>query len=746
MRFLLIVASCLMPLLAGAARGADVSIGEIQVGFAGHYKAGEWTPLNVRIEGAADPSGWVVETETLDADGSTVIRASESLSLEPIAEQSWLRTVFQAGRLGSSLAVRIRDASGTIRAERRFRSGTEHLPVALTDEVPLWVSTLPLGDTRENAESGWSEQLRLVTARSPLPTDPLAYRAIDLLIVPGDLEASPKVLAAIQRYVAVGGRLMISLGERTDPFESTTLAEWVPIETSGTIQLRDFSDLEDFAKLQPGLQRLPARARVRIAAMESAARAVLPWRGTNHLLVARDAFGFGDVTLIAFDLFHPTFAQWNGLPMFIERSMRDSPERPGPPRTDSNVSDLATQLILAEDDFPGLRRISVGQSLLLLLLFAVVVGPLDYLLVHRWLKRPALTWVTLPLLVIGAAWWLNYSAHAANGTQSLYNEITLWDYDLASQTTRGKSMVSLYAAAPIRADLVAHPQVIDKSLGVAVDGSAVDGSAVGGNQATKNSLAGQMGWVAAPEENFGGLYRDASGGMFLPAYQVAGTGDDREGKGIPMLAWSSRQLSSIWSAQGQASPVSADLRAYGAEFLEGTISHELSSPIKNWMIVFGNQIYTPAEEQWPPGKPLSIGSTAFTRRDARSLLTGQTQITVEKKSGQAGSEYLVKETAYDRNVTDPAVITRMLSFHDIAGGSDYTKLTNTLWSRDDLSPLLGLGRAVLWGEVEPPEGAWRASGEGGAEFTPARRRMFVRIVLPVEKNTPRPLPSLEREQ
>lgn len=742
MRFLLIVASCLLSLLAGAARAADVSIGEIQVGFAGHYKAGEWTPLNVRLEGvvplegASQSSGWIVETETLDADGSTVVRASEPLSLDSIEGQSWLRTVFQAGRLGSSLTVRVRDASGAAHAERRFRAGTEHLPPALTDDVPLWVSTLPLGDTRENAEPGWSEQLVLVTASMPLPSDPLAYRAVDLLVVPGDLDVSPEAFAAIKRYVAVGGRLMISLGERTDQFESAALAEWVPIETAGTIQLREFSDLEDFAKLQPGLQRLPARARVRIAAMETAAKSVLPWRGTNHLLVARDAFGFGDVTLVAFDLFHPTFAHWNGLPAFIERSMRDAPERPGPPRTDSNVSDLATQLILAEDDFPGLRRISVGQALLLLLLFAVIVGPLDYLLVHRWLKRPALTWITLPLLVVGAAWWLNYSAYAANGTQSLYNELTLWDYDVASQTTRGKSIISLYATEPVRADLVAHPEGIAKALGVESEE----------NQPSENPLTGQMGWIAVPEENFGGLYRDASGGMFLPSYQIGGTGGDQEGKGIPMLAWSSRQLSSIWSTEGQASPVSADLRAYGAEFLEGSISHDLARPLKNWMILFGNQVYTPTDDQWQPRTPLQVNSSAIKRRDARSLLTGQIQITVEKKSGEAGAEYLVKETAYDRTVADPALIVRMLSFHDTAGGSDYTQLTNTLWSRDDLSPLLGLGRAILWGEIELPDSAWDARAEGDVDFTPARRRTFVRIVLPVEKNTPRPLRPLKREE
>ena len=724
MRCSFFIAGCLAVLLAVPARGADTAIESIEVGFAGHYKAGGWTPLAIQLdERAAAGSVFTIETETIDADGSTIIRISPPVRIETVNDQRWLRTVYQAGRLGSGLTIRLRSRNGELLAEKRLRPGTSELPAALRADIPLWVTTVALPERDPESETTWSPELRIVAVSGPLPVDPIAYQAVDLLILPGDLDASDAVFEAIRGYVAGGGRLAITLGDRTRGFETSPLAEWISIETDGTIQLREFSDLEDYANSE---RRLPARARVRIALIKAATESVLPWEGTGRLIVGRDPHGFGDVTLFAFDFSHPTFLSWTGLPAFIERAIRRSEEPTGTVLT-GDVSDLATQLLRAEDNFPGLSRISVGRALLLLLAYAAIVGPLDYLIVHRWLGRPALTWITLPLIVAGAAWWLNSRAIATNGTQSRFNQLTLLDHDLASGTGRGRSIVTLYATSAVRADLTVDPAAVRQVIGA---------------DAASQPFATRLGWLAAPEEAFGGLYRDTAGGLFRPEYSITSENQRAQAHEIPLLVWSSRQFEASWLSTGQEIAFTAELASAGRGFLEGTVEHSFAGPIRDWMIVYGNQAYLPAAVEWDANTPLLLDSRAFSRRDLRSLLTGRTQVKIEDDASELGAKYFVTDTAYDPRATDPAMIARMLTFYESAGGATYTKLTNSLWEGDDLTPLLDLGRAVLWGEIEPVDSGVEIDSESHEVFEPARRRTFIRLVLPVKPAGPTPAEPL----
>src|SRR5690606_13345662 len=136
--------------------------------------------------------------------------------------------------------------------------------------------------------------------------------------------------------------------------------------------------------------------------------------------------------------------------------------------------------------------------------------------------------------------------------------------------------------------------------------------------------------------------------------------------------------------------------------LSGTISHKLAWPIEDWILAFEHLVYRPVDDP-KTGKPIALApGVAWSPRNASQrelsgFLTGTTQRYVSHKT--KGEELKIEQVAYDPFQPDVGVIARVLTFHSIAGGRSYTGLRNGPLRAADLSPLLGLNRAVLIGRV-----------------------------------------------
>lgn len=715
--------------LASPALRAEMPIRQVEVGFGGAYKAGEWTPLSVTIgSSGARPESVVVETVTADADGTSVLRRGDPRQVETAGA---VHAVFQSGRLGSDLTVRLRSSSGELLAERRDRHDSAALPKALPKGSTLWVTA---GGFNTTTEGGLKPALpgpeRVVIAPvDRLLSDPLGYAAADLLLVRGDLAPTPEQAAAIRDWVAGGGHLAVALGRHTDAFRAGPLAEWVPLEIGETIQLFDLTRIEAYSRSD---QALPRARRVPAARIGRAAQTLLEDEGVK--LVARSPYGFGTVTAFAFGLDEapfrsnqPPFKFWAGLPGVLARALV---EEEGGGRNDGaadqGVTDLSTQLLRAEEALPGVDRPTTGRALLLLLLYAAVVGPLDYLLVHRLLRRPALTWLTLPLIAVGAAWWLDRDAVASNGRASQVSQLDLVDVDAAVGTFRGRATVTVYSVASTRAEF---------SAGLRTEGWGLDGT----------PAAPHLAWSAPPEEAFGGAFRETSGGLFRSEYTVLPSGAAAKAEHLPVLAGGSRRFMATWRRNDAAALVESDLAARGHGLLEGEVTHHLPGPIHAFIVAFGDRVYYRRREpQWHPDEPIDLGSGAFLRQDLGSYLRRAQTRRIKRKPGEGGQDYVVTEGTYDPLSTDLGEIVRMLTFHRAAGGRAYTGLTNLPLAADDLSPLLDLGRAVVLGRLDTPASEVTVSPVSGPSFETTRRTTFVRLVLPVrrlESQLPAALPT-----
>ena len=702
-----------------------------QVGFDGLYKLGRWTPATVEFTTDA-PVEVQFALEAPDPYGSIAVFPTEKITFS--AGTHKITGYFQNGRLG-----------GRIRPILQMTSEQGDVPIAVPvefkDEVPppltqgdILMATLgnPAG-LEEPPDGAAAAPLYAVDLANvdQLPADAVGYDSLNALIISGDYGLSPERSEALRRWVQQGGHLVVSAGEGVGEYVESPLAQWIPISVAAEPQsLRELSGLESFAGRN---ERLIVRGPVSAARIEQFEGRELVSGGPYGPLLVRAPYGFGAVTFLAVDLNRPPLTDWPATSAVVrkiigaQQAQAADGQRRTRQLTRSGISDLATQLRATQETFPNVERVSLWAIMGLLLAYLLLIGPLDYFLVHRVLQRPRLTWFTFPVLVIAAAALAVWGARTTNGTQVRLNQVDVVDIDAVTGVARVRTWASIYSPetrryqAEIRpADWLMPPQ----------------------NSAEE--AAGQpprIVWYGVPEATYGGMYR--SGGFEISRPQYAFAPQASAVQNMPVQVWSTRGLTADWQSSGEGL-VSSDLTSTGAGQLSGTISHNLGVPIGDWMLAYGNRAYLPrvlrADEEPRPLAPGDVLTPANKQRvSARELASHLTGTTATRVAGRrkGEEEILIKPADYDplnpRHPIEESVaqIIRMVTFHQAAGGPGYTGLTNAMLGELDLSELvLDLDRAVLFGRIDVPAATILLGGE---PVEPSRRSTFVRIVLPVTR-------------
>ncbi len=144
-------------------------------------------------------------------------------------------------------------------------------------------------------------------------------------------------------------------------------------------------------------------------------------------LVVRGAYGFGRVTIVALDVDKKPFAAWEDRPLFwvraldLRRSLGDEPETTvggGGRIYQSGISDLASQLRRAMEQFRGVTLIPFGWVAFFIFLYILLIGPGDYLLLKKVFKRMELTWITFPTIVVTVSAVAYFAAYYHQGKRA----------------------------------------------------------------------------------------------------------------------------------------------------------------------------------------------------------------------------------------------------------------------------------------------------------------------------------------
>jgi hypothetical protein len=590
---ILVLLFCVVPGASAQSRDA-VTIESIRVGFASSArtqsaravdqlaKDGFWTPVYVTVKCLQPfPGPGVLTVIAADSDEIPTRYSVAVPQLTP--GQSELVTAYtRPGSRRDSIRVSMTDANGrelTPEANQLNQGLSAAQFVFLSIGSQLDASQFPgtsmePGAAAVRGATDARSLLGVVSRIEEMPTRWFGYDGVDLVVLnTSDREFASALVgerdgrkAALVEWVRRGGRLVVSLGINQDLLAGLAeLADAIPVTTTGSADV----DVPRIA-WTGGLASDEPLGRIVAATL-----APRPGRSLQPLLAAKDrplvvrgGYGFGRVTVVAFDLDGRALSQWKNRDVF----WRELGNRAGVrvPNVEMETvggfgrfgdlhpedREFATVVQLMER-FPEVPVIPFGWVALFILGYIILVGPLDYLFLKKVVKRLEFTWITFPIIVVTVSAIAYFAAYALKGGDLRINKIDLVDIDARHQLVQGRTWFTLFS-----------PRIQNYRLGL-------DYAWSGSGQSSEFVMS----WAGLPRQSRQSLFPRSYD--YLPR----ATGLDN----VPVQVWSTKGFQGEWLAPFDAGKPLAisDLRVPpGGRGLTGEIRLNLPAPLENAFLIY----------------------------------------------------------------------------------------------------------------------------------------------------------------
>ncbi|HEX3601630.1 MAG TPA: hypothetical protein VHU84_15870, partial [Lacipirellulaceae bacterium] len=458
-----------------------------------------------------------IDVAAVDSDGVATI-ASELLSQSSGSNDVRTVTVYtQVGRGASPIRISLFDGDAELDSisldpNAAANSKLNVAPIPATTDLIAVLSASPanIGDAFANRGLSGSQtgrrliELNKVTA---LPTEWYGYDAVNVLIIPvgdgqlcKDLAADKSRFAALNRWLQLGGRLVILCGGQNAQAiigANGPLTSLIPGRFAGIVPLRETGPLEHYASasaITGASIEVP-----RLTDVDGNIDAYAEGRATRLPLIVRSPRGFGEITFVGVEFDRPPLVDWSGRTAFLHALLH-------PYLIDAIPTDSTQKLVTSGfNDLSGALRQRLGQNFTLVVpigfpvvaglavAYLMFLGPVDYLLVHRWVRRPLVAWVTLPIMIGGfTAAAIAISNWSKGVVAPRLNRLELIDVDTIAKKARGTLWTALYSPDAQQFDLSVTPsaKAVDPSSAAEVLFSwwGLPGLGIGGMQTSNSDL------------------------------------------------------------------------------------------------------------------------------------------------------------------------------------------------------------------------------------------------------------------
>lgn len=696
----------------------------IELGDEGRVQVGEWNPISIQ---AAKPPAKAVHPEVIaaDPDGLPV------RFLLPDFKDGVSRGRFLIGQISSPIRVEFvpsetPDAAPIHTVTLSERNSDLRF---LKPDVRLWGIFEPDTGLR-SAIDKFVEELRdakgadassPVEVRSVSPTQPGDFDGLDALFVGADTLRNLAYGAgqtgdALKSWLARGGQLVVIARGAPADYDAPAVKEWFPIQVdsqSAPIRFRDLVILSQ--GVNRGLLRTPREGTPGVRMTAPTGR-VLATSLDGDLLM-RAPYGQGSVTMLAINSDEPPLRDWDGLPALLAGQVDyDVKRETARQRTNLNptgISDLQTQVLRTTNQFPEVSRPSYWSSLGLIVVAFLVIGPVDYFLVHHLLRRPHWTWFTLTawvalLTFVGVSY-----ANRTSGTVPLANQVEIVDIDETLHRVHARSWFTLYSPQSQRVDITVDP---DKTWPV------------------RDIRDREVRWSGRPEAGFRGMHRPGGLSSGEAGYTLREGSDGASMiEAFPLRAGSTCDIESSWSGTLDEAQVAGELEGDLKSRFQGQFKVNLPGPLTDWFIAYGRFAYHAPLERRAFGIMTLKPGTCVDIKDLQAKMLGDylTGVisTSQFRKNRVDSDYVFTRETYDPTGIEPYDIFKMISFYRAAGGKNFVTLTNGPVMGLDRSGVVSNGHAVLFGRLEIP--ASQLTVKDAAPKLTAET--FVRVVLPVRQ-------------
>jgi len=714
--------------LVGHAGAEDITGGprieSVRIGFDGKYKVGHWTPVWTTIVGGTQSVGGRLELTTPDGDG---IRATFSIagdrSVElPAGEQVTVLRYAKFGSTRADLTVRLVDDDKVL-TTRTFPSSELPAPLLSTQELIVSVGR-PIG-----IEAAVKKRLRNQAQRIAIsqlhdpqkfPQHWFGYEGVGTIVATTSevcaLERfDPQQIAALERWIQLGGRLILCVGSRGEEVfgERSPLARFSPGREVQVVPQRNTAGLEEYAGATERLES--GRRGIQMTAVTNARGKVLSseTEGPTGRLptIVRFPYGFGKVVFVAFDPDRPPFVDWRDRPSLVAKLLQGDQQA----QRDASVEgthggqvahlgyeDLVGQLRAALDQFQAVTRAKFSWVAGLIVLYILLIGPGDYFFLKKF-GRMHWTWFSFPLLVLAFCVLAYFLANRLSGNRLHVNQVDLVDVDVKSSVLRGTMWAHVYSP---------QNQSFDLSLERLLPA----------DQAEAAKAGHLLSWQGLPGKGLGGLNAKAAADLFTEPYRIRYANEqagDRTSaiSGLPILVSSSKSLHARWWADVDLD-VKGGLTTDSNGLLSGQVAYPLNVELTDCMVFYQNWAY-PLSGTVSPGRLISFDGVSPRNLEWR---LGRRKVVESRDVG----------TPWDQTSLEVPRIMEIMMFHEAAGGESYTGLSQRYQSYIDLSGHIRTGRAVLIGRSATPASRLARDGQSLADVTD-RHWTYYRVVFPVER-------------
>jgi hypothetical protein len=717
-------------MLSSTARAAGIA--RVGLGLGDTGKVGAWVPIRIELDGGPDGFTGTIEVEAPDADGTPTVWA-EPLTLKPGAKTSHVLYTRPGTVDVETVVVRLRDAKGRAAGPpSRPSSPSGSPPPRLLDQRQEMIVTLGkprgvsglsrLGAFQGPADSSRPSPLAVAEARD----EDLSDRAIGLdaasvlVLDANDPAAMASITAhasAILDWVREGGHLVVTGTTAADAVRQA-LGPVLPAVPTGVTRLNDLGELESFAGSKTNPIPGEAMAISVLAEADTRGGRVLSATATAPLIV-RGPAGFGRVTIVGIDTDREPFTGWKDQSLFWVRALdlkatgsdQDGtvPGGGGAIVRDT-AGDLSSLVHRALDRPPGVWPVPFAWVAFAVLGYILLIGPIDYLFLKHVARRMQLTWVTFPLIVALTTAGAYAASYALKGTGLKLQQLDVVDLDQTSGEARGTTLLGLFSPSNHDYDLTVRP--------------TAPGLKANGDDTDKAGARKVVSWFGPAEAQLGG---GGVGRLTLSAmryrYEPAGRAESVAGTRVPV--WSTKAFQSRWSmspGSGRIEAIESDLAPVGSDRLEGTIVNHLDQPIKNAVLVFGNQVYD---------RLGTIAPGALVRVDAASRVRPVAGYLEERTRAFLADDGTPDESSATtaRSRAELDALGRVLMFRGAMNPKTPTPPSVPL-RHLDLTGQLAFDRPMLVGTLDRPVAAV-ALDPGAGEPQGGERLAIVRVILPL---------------
>jgi len=394
---------------------------EAQAAFDGYFKYGEWLPVWVQLENSGPDLVGEVRVRVPGSWGATTFAAPAPL---PTGSRKLIPVYVLPNNFSHVLEVELVADDDVLLSQE--------VPVKPQPNVNYQVGLVAPERGAMSLMMGASlpgrERPKTLIDLSPaeLPERAEGLRSFDTLILNDTDTASftPEQKIALETWVREGGRLVVGGGpgaQRTAAGLSDSILPFLP---HGEMEMESVSALADFAGAEA--IRVPGPFVV-ATGEETEGRTLITQDGLP--LIRERAVGAGFVDFVVLDLATSPFDAWTGTTAFWERLLSPGAAYPEWLPSDMSARQMkAGQMTYALSRLPTLELPSIRGLGLLLMIYVVLVGPVNYL-VLRWRKQLQWAWVSVPLLTVvfsAGAFGLGYTLR---GTDLILNKIAVIELD-----------------------------------------------------------------------------------------------------------------------------------------------------------------------------------------------------------------------------------------------------------------------------------------------------------------------------